>query len=656
VLLGGLVLISTALRFWAAVLVPVPWIAPDEFVYGELGRSLWKSGHFEILGEPVRFYTLVYPALAGLPLSLPDRELGYDLLKALQALAMSLAAVPAYLWARSLVARRWALTAAALTVAVPGLAYSGLVMTEVAFYPIALLASWALARALERPTAVRQALLVAAVLAAAATRLQALVLLPVVATAVVVAAALARERRLVVRLLPTLGALAVLFLAWSAYQLREGGPATDVLGAYRAAGEDTYDIPDAARFVLWHAGDALLLTGVFPVCAVAILVWRAAARREPDARVRAYLATAVSLAVWLVLEVGVFASRHVGRLAERDLLALAPVLFVGFALWLGRGAPRPRLATLVTAVVALALLLELPMRKLATHAALPDAFTIIPLWRLSVRWPSVNLELVFDALAVLAVAVFVLVPRRRVALLPVLLLAVLALTSLSTGRVVAAQATIVRVQTSGPSRDWIDRATPPGARVAHLYGGEIFWNAVWQGLFWNDRVRAVYDLLDARIPGALPQPSVGPLADGRLVDAQLRPLRERYVTAASHVTFRGRRIAEAPTADLFLWRADPPLRLDALTRTLTPPDGRGVDSETRAYDCRGGRLRLTLVAGEQTDVRLRRNGALTRLLHLAPGETWKGSIAAPRGASGGVCTFDVLSPGRVELRLVRYER
>src|SRR4051795_9303977 len=183
VLLGGLVVVSTLLRFWAAVLVPVPWIAPDEFVYGELGRSLWQTGHFEILGERVRFYTLVYPALAGLPLSLGDRELGYDLLKALQALTVSLAAVPAYLWARSLAARPWALTAAALTVAIPGLAYAGLLMTEVAFYPIALLAAWALARALEQPAPGRQAVLVAAVLASAATRLQALVLLPVVATA-----------------------------------------------------------------------------------------------------------------------------------------------------------------------------------------------------------------------------------------------------------------------------------------------------------------------------------------------------------------------------------------------------------------------------------------------------------------------------------------
>ena len=45
-----LVVVSTGLRTWAALAVPAPWIAPDEFVYGLLGRSLWSHGTLEILG------------------------------------------------------------------------------------------------------------------------------------------------------------------------------------------------------------------------------------------------------------------------------------------------------------------------------------------------------------------------------------------------------------------------------------------------------------------------------------------------------------------------------------------------------------------------------------------------------------------------------
>ena len=193
VAVGALVVLSTALRAWAALAVPVPWIAPDEMTYGLIGQSLYRSGSLEILGGPTPYFSLVVPAFAGLPLSLGDLSLGYDLLKVAQALAMSLTAVPVYLWGRSLVGTRRALVAGVLTLAVPGLVYSGLVMTEVLFYPLLVLAAWATARAIERPTAAQQALLVGAIGLAVLTRLQALVLIPAVLAAYGLDAALSRS-------------------------------------------------------------------------------------------------------------------------------------------------------------------------------------------------------------------------------------------------------------------------------------------------------------------------------------------------------------------------------------------------------------------------------------------------------------------------------
>src|SRR5438876_6380974 len=181
-LVALLVLVSAALRFWAATRIPTPWITPDEETYALLGRSLYSSGSFEILGQKTHFYSLVTPALAGAPLRLGDLGAGYTLLKGVQALFMSLAAVPVYLWTRTLASRTPALLAAALTLAIPGLAYSGLVMTEVAFYPLAVLAAWAMARALARPALGNQLLAVAVAVTAAATRLQAVVLVPVFLT------------------------------------------------------------------------------------------------------------------------------------------------------------------------------------------------------------------------------------------------------------------------------------------------------------------------------------------------------------------------------------------------------------------------------------------------------------------------------------------
>jgi hypothetical protein len=163
--LVALVLISTVFRAWAAVEVPVPWIAPDEMVYGMLGRSLWLHGSLSILGGPTPYYSLLTPLLAGLPLAAFGLGSGYDMLQGLQAFVMSLAAVPVYLWARTLVPRRSALVAAALTLATPVLAYSGLVMTEVLFYPLLVTAAWAGAAAIARPTRRNQILLLIAFVA-----------------------------------------------------------------------------------------------------------------------------------------------------------------------------------------------------------------------------------------------------------------------------------------------------------------------------------------------------------------------------------------------------------------------------------------------------------------------------------------------------------
>ncbi len=183
--LAALVAISTIARALAGLRVPTPWIAADEMIYAELGRSLWETGHLSILGADTAFYSLVYPALIGLPLALFDTALGYDVARVLGALAMSLAAVPVFAWGRTLMSERWALAAAALTLCIPGLAYSGLLMSETVFYPLVALAAWLAARALTAPTLQAQALLVGVVVLTILTRLQGVVLVPAFVLAVV---------------------------------------------------------------------------------------------------------------------------------------------------------------------------------------------------------------------------------------------------------------------------------------------------------------------------------------------------------------------------------------------------------------------------------------------------------------------------------------
>ena len=81
-----------------------------------------------------------------------DGYVAYHATLALNALVMSLAAIPAYFLARLFVSRRASLLVAAMTVVVPSLSYTGAVLTENAFYPLFLTAALAIAHAVRRPS------------------------------------------------------------------------------------------------------------------------------------------------------------------------------------------------------------------------------------------------------------------------------------------------------------------------------------------------------------------------------------------------------------------------------------------------------------------------------------------------------------------------
>jgi hypothetical protein len=641
-----LLALSTGLRAWAGLRVPTPWIVPDEVVYAEIGRSLW-SGDYAILGEPAPFYGVVYQALAGLPLSLGDLELGYDLLKVLQAAVMSLAAVPVYLWGRSFLRAGWALAAAALTLAAPGLMYSGLVMTEVAFYPIMVLAAWLTARALARPTLVTQALVVGVVALAVATRLQAFVLGPAILTAGLVGATLAGRPRLALRLAPATGGLVVLGAVWAGWRLLDGGPASELFGAYRAAAESGYDAGASLRWILYHAADAVLFTGVLPACAIAVLFARAASGRERSRELAAFLAVAVSFSVWLVVQVGIFASAHVGRLAERDLLPLAPIAFLGLAAWLDRGAPRSRLALGAAAACALALVAALPVAELVSRLALPDAFTLAPLYRLELRAGSLDLDLVVLAAAAAAVAAAALVPRRLAWTLALGLGVVLVAVSVSASRVVAGESELARQASVGDEPRWIDeRADAP---VTLLYSSDFDWTGVWRAVFWNHRIARVYSLLDSEVPGPLPQRAVGPYDDGRIAyQAGGLPFGAPLVAAPVAIALAGDEVGEAPGL-LRLWRPSPPLRLAEWVQGIGASGWLPKRARVVVFACAGGQLRLTMVAPEARRIDLRRNDADHETLELGAGETRSTEIPAAVDPPAGQrsCTFDIAPDGPV---------
>jgi hypothetical protein len=651
-LLLVLIGVSAALRAWAGEAIPTPWIAPDELIYAELGRNLWATGHLTLLGYDTGYFSFLYPAFAGLPLSLDDRQTGYDLLRALQAIAMSLAAVPVYLWGRELVSRRWALVAAALALAPAGLAYSGLVMTEVAFYPLFVVAAWALARAVAEPTARTQALALGAGVLVFATRLQAIVLVPAYFTAVGVDALLARSSRRLRAEIPLVVGIGVLGVLWSAWQLRHGGPVTKVFGAYQAAGETGYDAGAAVRFVVYHFADLVLISGVVPFCALVVLAFLAAARREDDPRVRAFLATTVALMFWVTVEVGIFASRHIGHAAERNLFPLVPLLLLALVVWLQRGAPRPPLAGSVAAVVALLLLVVFPFESFTTLAATPSAFTQIPLLELT---PRVNLDLVVPLVAAALLAACALLPRRLLALgLPVLLLALGAASSVSASRFITTQSGLVQYLTIGPDKTWVD----DNARgsVTYLYAGQANWEIPWQALFWNRKLDAAARFLGVPFPGNMPSPSVGPNADGTLVEDQTgESLQADYIVTSEYFAVDGVEIMR-PRPDIVLWRVDGPPRLE---RWLEGVAYEGLVADGRArlyvYACGGGTLRGWISSDVPRTVTLSSNGLVQRTVALKPGDVRHVEITlgAPDNLAGA-CIVELKADGPFYLRQIGF--
>jgi hypothetical protein len=657
-ILAGLFVAAVALRLIVALRVPSPWIMPDEFLYAELGRGAYERHSLDVLGHTAPFYSLVHPLLIGAPLSFAEPELGYKLAKSLQVVVMMCAAFPAYAWARSLVPPRWALLAGALTLVPPALAYSGLLVTEATFYPAFVLAAWASARAIARPTLAAQGFAVAAIVMAAAIRLQALVLLPAFATAVVLAALLARRARLVGRLAPAFGGLLVAFVAWLAFQLGRTGGAADVLGGYASAADVGYSSGAAVRFVAYHLGDVLLFTAVLPVCAVASLAFVAITERDRDVDLLAYLAVSVSFVAWMILEVGIFASQHVHHLAERNLFHVAPLLFVGLVVWLERGATRTPASAVVIALCALLLLVALPVQRFAELGALHNEFTLVPLYRLIVRFPDLDLDLLVPSAALALLGFFVLGSRRSLVALGVLLVPLGAAASVSSSDFVLEQATAAERSTfDGPAPRWIDETA--AGRVAYLYDGPRFYPGVLQTVFWNRRVVALFELPWARVP-SIPRGVGQRLSIGR-ESGDLAGLGSiRYVVAPVTLTLAGTELDRR--GGLVLTRLEGRPRI---VRRLHGFHGDGTiagRAGLRVYACRGGMLLLDVRTGPKpARIAVTRNGMSHLRLRVGRGQRRHLEIplTVPHGTGARVCTveFEVreaVRTERIRFRAPRY--
>ena len=637
--LAGIVAGSIVFRAWLGSRMPAPFIFTDELQYQENARSLAAGEGIRVRGEPYGIVSVLYPLVLApayaLFDSLPD---AYAAARALNAVVMSLAAIPAFLLARRVLPTGLSLFATLLAVALPSLAYTGTLMSENAFYPAFLLAAWALVRALEQPSLARQAVLLGACAAALLVRVQALAILLAALTAPLLLRWVARRPlRPFLPLYAVVAGGAVLALV---AQLARGSSLNDLFGAYAVVGEGGYDLGEVLKFLFWHVAELDLYVGIFPVAAFILLAARA---RSLDARAQELVVATIALATWTLLVVAAFASRFAGAIEERNMFVVAPLLLIALLVWIHRGAPRPTIPAVVAALVAAVLPALIPYERFLQLKVRSDTLMIVPLWNVqdSVTLPRLDDVVLVAGLA--AGALFLLVPRRYALVLPAAVLGyfALAIHPIHAGphgmEQAAADALFEGIRV--PERDWIDRAVPAGAEVAALWTGRTHRFTVNQNEFFSRSVGPVYTL-GGPMPGGFPETAVSVDESSGEVRGGDETIQSEYAYTDGSVALDGEPVARDVGLGLTLYRTDGPLISTTSVEGVYNDQWSGPEVTYRRVRCEGGTLTVALDSDpglfDEPQTVTATSGGNRTFIRVEPAEATR--MRVPLASEDGVCT------------------
>ncbi|MGZ4438787.1 MAG: ArnT family glycosyltransferase [Gaiellaceae bacterium] len=503
--LAGIVGLSFVVRLAAVLAHATPLYFPDEYIYGTLARSLAETGKLAIRGQPAHFPALLEPMLASPLWLFHDPMLAYRLTLGLNALAMSLAAIPVYLLARRLgLVAGLALAAAALAVASPDLLFASFLLADPIAFPLVLTALYLAVRALEKPTWKMQVAFIVVAGLAAFARIQYAVL-PIA----FLASALLVERGRVRRYWPTFALLAVPVVGVLAL-----GPSR-VLGYYTQVPHAHVPVFAALK---WAAIDTMMLAySAGWILIPGAMVGLALALVRPRTRVeRAFGAMALFLAGGIFVEAAVYAARGATRYQERYLFALLPLVALAFGLYVKRGWPH-RLAVAVVSAAMLLLSVRVPLSGFTAADNKQDSPFLFAVFRLEAL-SSVGTGTLIVAIAagILSVLAVVLVGRKHAAAI-VLSLAGLACVLASLGSFVFDRANAANVRASHLPRDltWIDRTGLEDVSLVQTMGAPR--GRATEQLFWNRNVTRVTLLPGAEATDAFGATPITVTGDGRMV-------------------------------------------------------------------------------------------------------------------------------------------
>ncbi|HVA31921.1 MAG TPA: hypothetical protein VMU58_11695, partial [Gaiellaceae bacterium] len=502
---------------WARV---TPWLFGDELELTQLSRSIAATGRAARRGQAHTPDSLYVYVTAPWWL-IHDVAAAYSAIKYADVFLMASVVFPTYFLARLVAGRNTALLAAACAGAIPSLAYSSYIVEETVAYPYAALCLFLIAKAfLTR----RRSWLLAAVAASA--------LAPAVRGELV--------------MIPATFALAGLFMLWSGERSRRRRASWTIgdwigwivllfgavflisgiashhsiqwLTITRAYKDRIFNMGN------WAAGSLAVGIGVIPfVAGLAVLV--RAPGEEPSRPMRVFrslsVATLISFALYTAMKAAYLSTVFATRVEERNLIYVAPVLFVGTAIalefrrlnLLAAGAAT-LYALYLTAYAVYHVVGGVPYEMGVQLYSDALGFSIFQQANRYLSWTPTVARIV--VLAVIAGGVLLLFAprflagRRGVATVSALLLSGFLLAWNLTGEIAAAAGTVSIAHDAGTTLrhpyTWVDDLTHLRPTV-YMGEGESDQNPEWLLEFWNRSIVRVSSL-DGSVLG--PGPSDGP--------------------------------------------------------------------------------------------------------------------------------------------------
>jgi hypothetical protein len=575
VVLAAIVAAVAAFRIVLGAAYHLPTVFGDQLIYTGLAKGWALHGQPVLRGTVQVGYSTLYPLFAAPAFALADSGASALVaLKAMNAVAMASTAVPAYLFSRRALPRSWALGVAALSVGAPWTAYAAFPLTESLFYPVFVGYAAVLAWTLEHPTWRRQAGLLALLAVLVGVRTQGVAVVP----GTVLAILLFGGAR---RFLPSLGVLAAAAVAGAG---AKAAGVTLPTSTYDPVFDSFSRVGGILKWAAWSVASFELALGV-----VAVAAFPLAVRAMLRGGARSTAAVALSLSLSLLASVALLSASPygLGRLHERSLFYVTPLLLTCFAYWLWRGLERPRGLALACAAAALALAALLP-RDVVFQSFDVDLPSSVFFRDLDLQIPGVDFR--FWTVAIAAVGAGVLLLAKR-ALFP-LVTVVLAFAA------VTAQVDYRDRLTGTQARalSWVDDSLPEGGDATLIYLGLAYstepcaaaawWEeehlSVWTEYF-NTRIHGVKYLYRPNQYDGVPSGELTVGHGGLLLDAD-RPFAPEYVIVDSRQRVTGVPVARFDLdsiqsefrngASLTLWRVDPPLRLYDRPEPF-PPRGDG---------------------------------------------------------------------------------